>query len=89
MIVTNCPHCEEPQLYSVQAGQFGVYALHECSECDGEYVVEVTAGPGTTYAKQHFEAEVLPDIDGFEKCVHPDDDDAVLYCDPDKLRWTE
>ena len=88
MIITECPHCDEPQSFFTRIGNFGVFALHSCSECEGEYVVEVTRTDGTTYSREQFESEVLPDIDGFEKCVHPDDDDAVLYCDPDKLTWT-
>ena len=89
MIVTACPHCDEPQMYTANMGQFGVYALHTCEECESEYVVEVTRTDGTTYTKSHFESEVLPEIDEFERCVHPDDDSTVLYCNPDKLRWAD
>lgn len=52
MIVTECLHCDEPQLYTAGIRQFGVYTLHTC----GEYVVEVTRTDGTTYSKEHFES---------------------------------
>lgn len=88
MIVTECPHCDVMQLYTLNMGQSGVFVLHTCDGCGEEFVVEATRVDGTTYPKTEFEDEVLPDIDGFEKCVHPDGD-TTLYCEPEKLRWQE
>ena len=37
-------------------------------------------------SEARFESEVLPEIDGFERCDHPEGD-VTLYCDPEKLSW--
>lgn len=88
MIITECPHCDEPHTYHVPLGQAGPHILKDCSECDEQFVVEITRGPGTTYPKEQFESEVLPELPDHERVDHPEGD-VTLYCDPEQLRWAE
>lgn len=87
MIITECPHCDAPAMYSVKVSEMGVFSLRECEDCGEHYVIEATRTDGTTYTQEHFETEILPELDDFERCDHPNGS-ATLYCDPEKLTWT-
>ena len=86
MIVTECPHCDRPRLFTVRHGEAGVFAPQTCDECGGEFVIEVTRTDGTTYPREDFEQNVLPELNDVEHVEHPDGA-AELYCDPNKLTW--
>jgi len=84
MIFTECVECGETICINENREIIGTWRKIDCQSCNASIVAEITLVGGTTYTQDHFEEEVLPELENIERMDHPSGD-ITIYGDPNKI----
>jgi|AntDeeMetagen134_2_1112570.scaffolds.fasta_scaffold32562_1 ssDNA-binding Zn-finger/Zn-ribbon topoisomerase 1 len=67
MIFTNCPECSGQLTLKRSHTILGGYSATECDHCDESLVLEITRIGCRIYRADHFENEVLPNLNDIKE----------------------